>query len=215
MSDLQIGHEALVTAQQIADYTGKSVTRINQVAQELGIIPIVPATRVQGGREAAQFSVEQFTKIIDFFSEKLVSPVMEKPPVAGEVVQRVLGVMTEDESPESARQAIELSRLVQEMLSRKLELSELRKEQLGSLVNDLMLKLDQHQLYATVLKVNNGFNKGWTLTQCATIGKELTAYCNVHGLSFRQVQTQDRFGKVGCYPAKAWLDNYGIDITIL
>jgi phage anti-repressor protein len=71
----------------------------------------------------------------------------------------------------------------------------------------LEIALNQSLKYYTVAKYNKTFKMGWTLSQCQTIGKRLSAYCRSKAIAIRKCETNDeRFGAVNSYPMTAWED---------
>ena len=69
----------------------------------------------------------------------------------------------------------------------------------------LEIALNTSLKFYTVAKYNKTFNKGWSLTQCQSIGKRLSAYCRARAIEVRRCETNDeRFGTVNSYPLTAW-----------
>ena len=69
----------------------------------------------------------------------------------------------------------------------------------------LEIALNTSLRFYTVAKYNKSFGRGWSLVQCQTIGKRLTAYCRAHAIEVRSCETNDeRFGTVNSYPITAW-----------
>ncbi len=71
----------------------------------------------------------------------------------------------------------------------------------------LEIALNSSLQYFTVAKYNKVFNQNWTLQECQSIGKRLSAYCRSHAIEIRACETNDeRFGTVNSYPITAWED---------
>ena len=71
----------------------------------------------------------------------------------------------------------------------------------------LEIALNTSLQYFTVAKYNKVFGQNWTLQECQSIGKRLSAYCRSHAIEIRACETNDeRFGTVNSYPITAWED---------
>lgn len=69
----------------------------------------------------------------------------------------------------------------------------------------LEIALNTSLQFYTVAKYNKVFSRNWSLSQCQTIGKQLSAYCRARSIEIRQCETNDeRFGTVNSYPLTAW-----------
>ena len=71
----------------------------------------------------------------------------------------------------------------------------------------LEIALNESIQFYTVAKYKGVFKKSWTLAQCQSIGKQLSAYCHARAIQIRKCETNDeRFGTVNSYPLSAWED---------
>ena len=71
----------------------------------------------------------------------------------------------------------------------------------------LKIALKDSIRYFTVAKYNGVYKKEWTLAQCQSIGKQLSAYCRARAIQIRKCETDDdRLGAVNSYPFSAWDD---------
>jgi phage anti-repressor protein len=71
----------------------------------------------------------------------------------------------------------------------------------------LEIALNESIRFFTVAKYNVVFKKSWTLAQCQSIGKQLSAYCRARAIQIRKCETDDeRLGAVNSYPLSAWED---------
>ena len=71
----------------------------------------------------------------------------------------------------------------------------------------LEIALNESIQFFTVAKYNSVYKKGWSISQCQSIGKKLSAYCRTRSIKIRQCETNDeRFGAVNSYPITAWED---------
>ena len=69
----------------------------------------------------------------------------------------------------------------------------------------LEIALNESIKFFTVAKYNKVYKKGWSLSECQSIGKRLAAYCRAHAIEVRACETNDeRFGRVNSYPLTAW-----------
>ena len=76
----------------------------------------------------------------------------------------------------------------------------------------LEIALNDSLKYYTVAKYNKVFKMNWTLSQCQTIGKRLSAYCRSRAIAIKACETNDeRFGAVNSYPITAWEDFLDVD----
>jgi phage anti-repressor protein len=71
----------------------------------------------------------------------------------------------------------------------------------------LEIALNTSLKFYTVAKYNSVFKMCWSMPQCQSIGKKLSAYCRSHAIEVRACETNDeRFGTVNSYPLTAWGD---------
>ena len=70
---------------------------------------------------------------------------------------------------------------------------------------ELAVALNTSLEYWTVMKYNTMLRKGWTMPQCQSIGRRLSAYCRINGYEIKSCFTgDDRFSNVNSYPLTAW-----------
>ena len=70
---------------------------------------------------------------------------------------------------------------------------------------ELAVALNTSLDYWTVMKYNNAFHKKWTMGQCQSIGRRMSAYCRKNGYEMKTCLTgDDRFSSVNSYPITAW-----------
>ena len=70
---------------------------------------------------------------------------------------------------------------------------------------ELATALNTSLEYWTVMKYNTKKNKRWSMQQCQSIGRRMSAYCRTHGFEVKSCLTNDeRFSKVNSYPVTAW-----------
>lgn len=75
----------------------------------------------------------------------------------------------------------------------------------------LEIALNTSLKFYTVAKYNNVFSMAWSLKECQSIGKGLSAYCRSRAIEIRKCETNDeRFGSVYSYPLTAWEDFLGV-----
>ncbi|MDR1208938.1 MAG: hypothetical protein LBK41_01290, partial [Clostridiales bacterium] len=59
--------------------------------------------------------------------------------------------------------------------------------------------------YWTVMKYNTEMGRKWTMAQCQSVGRRLSAYCRSNGYEIKSCLTgDDRFSSVHSYPLTAW-----------
>jgi prophage antirepressor-like protein len=70
---------------------------------------------------------------------------------------------------------------------------------------DLEAALNTSLEYWTVMKYNTETGRKWTMAQCQSIGRRLSAYCRTNGYEIKSCLTgDDRFSSVNSYPLTAW-----------
>lgn len=70
---------------------------------------------------------------------------------------------------------------------------------------ELATALNTSLEYWTVMKYNTQKNKRWSMQQCQSIGRRMSAYCRTNGFEVKSCLTNDdRFSKVNSYPVTAW-----------
>lgn len=74
--------------------------------------------------------------------------------------------------------------------------------------NAMSITVDKHQAWASVLRVEQVTGKKYSW-------KLLKEYCLEHNLEIKKVNSgmETRFSQVNTYPAEAWYECYGIDVT--
>ena len=70
---------------------------------------------------------------------------------------------------------------------------------------ELAAALNTSLEYWTVMKYNTEKKKRWTMPQCQSIGRRMSAYCRTNGFEIKTCLTNDeRFPSVNTYPITAW-----------
>lgn len=70
---------------------------------------------------------------------------------------------------------------------------------------ELAVALNTSLEYWTVMKFNTEFCKKWTMAECQSIGRRMSAYCRSNGYEIKSCLTgDDRFSSVNSYPLTAW-----------
>ncbi|MDR1209821.1 MAG: hypothetical protein LBK41_05850, partial [Clostridiales bacterium] len=70
---------------------------------------------------------------------------------------------------------------------------------------DLEAALNTSLEYWTVMKYNTEMGRKWTMAQCQSVGRRLSAYCRSNGYEIKSCLTgDDRFSSVHSYPLTAW-----------
>ena len=70
---------------------------------------------------------------------------------------------------------------------------------------ELAVALNTSLEYWTVMKYNVTQKKHWTMQQCQSIGRRMSAYCRTNGFEIKTCLTNDeRFTSVNSYPLTAW-----------
>lgn len=70
---------------------------------------------------------------------------------------------------------------------------------------ELVTALNTSLEYWTVMKYNTAKKKRWSMQQCQSIGRRMSAYCRTNGFEIKSCLTNDeRFARVNSYPITAW-----------
>jgi len=70
---------------------------------------------------------------------------------------------------------------------------------------ELAIALNTSLEYWTVMKYNSEMGKKWTMRQCQSIGRRMSAFCRTNGYEIKSCLTgDDRFSCVNSYPLTAW-----------
>jgi phage anti-repressor protein len=70
---------------------------------------------------------------------------------------------------------------------------------------EMAVALNTSLEYWTVMKYNTETGKRWTMGQCQSIGRRMSAYCRTNGYEIKSCLTgDDRFSSVNSYPLTAW-----------
>jgi len=88
--------------------------------------------------------------------------------------------------------------------------SEKQKLLLAEKNEELEIALNESLQFYTVAKYNKVFKMKWSMKECQSIGKRLSAYCRARNIEVRKCQTNDeRFGETNSYPLIVFTEFFG------
>jgi prophage antirepressor-like protein len=69
----------------------------------------------------------------------------------------------------------------------------------------MQIKVDESDMYWTVIKYNKIYKKNWTFKETQRVGKMLSAYCRKHGVLVEKSPVEgSQSGGVNSYPKEVW-----------